>query len=172
MTEAVFSSFQSGMWLSIQSYIQSYIFKCNGSAPDSYARKRESRPLEHHVHFLLQAIPNHESKPFCNTSPQWAGVPLQSTIVKPAVKIHMWFGREILLTRPFSQLVCEPQPRSDGPELPSAPTALHHHIVNGHTLLFLQEKQQALLTTGEANKIISSLLWFSKYGISLCQFWE
>lgn len=42
MTETVFSSFQSGIWLSIWSYI----FKCSGSAPDSWARKREGRPLE------------------------------------------------------------------------------------------------------------------------------
>lgn len=75
--------------------------------------KEKADPWRQHVHFLLQAIPSHESKPFYNASPQWAGVPLQSTTVKPAVKIHRWFGKEILLPRPFSQLVWSVNPSPD-----------------------------------------------------------
>lgn len=47
--------------------------------------KEKADPWRQHVYFLLQAIPNLESKPFYKACPQWAGVPLQSAILKPAV---------------------------------------------------------------------------------------
>lgn len=47
------------------------------------AREKED-PWRQHLHHLLQAIPNHESKPFNKASPLLAGMSLQCIISNPA----------------------------------------------------------------------------------------